>query len=361
MTPCWSSATSSVSASTSSNAAVQRARRRATAAAPFTANPANLFGQAALERVAEPGDTGDLDVAALVGDLQRGGERNDARRRSGFRPGARVRGRRPRSSGTSVGRRRGRPARRRPSVRRTCAPRSRRASTPTSTAATSSHCGACTASVWTTARGARSRTSVAISSSGWRTPVSLLTSITETTAVRSSSAAASTSRSTTPSAAARRSAPPGSRRCRGDRTTPSTALCSIPVVDDAVERPVACACRPGRALDREVVALAAAAGEHDLVRAAAETRRRRLARRLRAPFSSPRDARVRARRVAGMLREEGRSSPRSPRAASASRPRGRGRRARTRLGGERGNRTSVPGVHDRQRVKLSHPGEILHT
>ena len=62
----------------------------------------------------------------------------------------------------------------------------------------SSHCGACTASVWNTARGARSRTRAATSSSGCTTPVSLLTSITETTAVRSSSASASRSRSTTP-------------------------------------------------------------------------------------------------------------------------------------------------------------------
>ena len=56
-------------------------------------------------------------------------------------------------------------------------------------AATSSHGTACTASVCTTALGARSRTPATILSSGWIVPTSLFTSITDTTTVRSSTAA----------------------------------------------------------------------------------------------------------------------------------------------------------------------------
>ena len=60
---------------------------------------------------------------------------------------------------------------------------------------------ACTASVCSTARGARSRTTAATSARGWIVPTSLLASITDTTRdVESSSASASASRSTTPRA-----------------------------------------------------------------------------------------------------------------------------------------------------------------
>ena len=60
-------------------------------------------------------------------------------------------------------------------------------STPDVRPATSSQPNACTASVCTSAAGARSRTSATTSSSGWRTPVSLLTSITDTRRTLSSS------------------------------------------------------------------------------------------------------------------------------------------------------------------------------
>ena len=166
----------------------------------------------------------------------------------------------------------------------------------------SHHCGACTASVWNAAFGARSRTSVAMSASGWRTPVSLLTSITDTTAVRSSSAPANASRSTTPDA------------CRPDPGDPEAlpreavagaehGLVLDAGADDAVEPRHRAAGGPCRALDREVVALAAAAGEHDLVRPGAAHRGDGLTcffeRGLRGA-----GGRVRPRRVGGVVGEE---------------------------------------------------------
>ena len=94
---------------------------------------------------------------------------------------------------------------------------------------TESHGTPWIASVWSAACGAARCTRSAIAPSGWTMPVSLLTSITETTAVRASSAAAKASRSTTPSAPAsigRTRKPSPSSRAHA----PSTALCSIAVV-----------------------------------------------------------------------------------------------------------------------------------
>ncbi|GIU88776.1 MAG: hypothetical protein KatS3mg009_3291 [Acidimicrobiia bacterium] len=133
-----------------------------------------------------------LLVAPRVGHLQRGRQRDGPRRRSASPPAGPARGPRPRPAAPAA-RRRARRAPPRPSARRTCAPRSRRGPRLAGVARRSSHCGACTASVCSTARGARSRTSRATSPSGCTIPVSLLTSITDTTAVRSSSAPASRS------------------------------------------------------------------------------------------------------------------------------------------------------------------------
>ena len=144
-------------------------------------------------------------------------------------------------------------------------------STPAAASATSSHGTAWTASVWTSTAGARSRTRRTISSSGWIVPTSLLTSITDTTAVRSSTAAASASRSTTPVAgtASLATRKPSAASRSHDASTP---LCSNAVVTTPSPPPAARA-RAGRALHREVVGLGAAGGEHDLAGLGAEERR----------------------------------------------------------------------------------------
>ena len=99
----------------------------------------------------------------------------------------------------------------------------------------------------------------------------------------------------------------------------------MPVVTTPSSAAVAAARGPRRALDREVVALAAAAGEHDLVRTAPAHRGDRLARLFERGLRGPRRARARPTGSRGARRGTA-ASPRSPRAASASRPRGRGRR-----------------------------------
>ncbi len=79
---------------------------------------------------------------------------------------------------------------------------------------------ACTASVWTSACGASSCTSATTASSGWRTPVSLLTSITETSRTVSSRASARASRSIATTAV------DADRPPAGGATASSTAGCS---------------------------------------------------------------------------------------------------------------------------------------
>ena len=166
----------------------------------------------------------------------------------------------------------------------------------------------------------------AISSSGCTMPVSLFTSITETTAVRSSSAAASRSRSTVPAAVA------GTTATRAPWRPQAVDGAEHGLVLDAggdhavgvaaVER------GPGRALDGEVVALAAATGEDDLARARARAARR--------PARGPPRARSwrPARRAwppdgfAACCGEERAPSPRPLRVASASMRRDRGRPSR---------------------------------
>ncbi len=89
--------------------------------------------------------------------------------------------------------------------------------------ATSSQQNACTASVCSTAAGARSRTTSATAASGWTVPISLLAAMTDTRVTESSRASASRSRSITPSA------PTGTTRPLRDSTGSSTAWCSMAV------------------------------------------------------------------------------------------------------------------------------------
>ena len=175
-------------------------------------------------------------------------------------------------------------------ARRTCDPRSRRGRAPAVATRRSSHCGACTASVCSTARGARPRTSAAISASGCTTPVSLLTSITETTAVFGSSAAARASRSTTPVSGRADAASRGSPRAPGARPRPAPPCARSPWSRRRRAHRSAPARGPRRALDREVVALAPAAREHDLERRRAERARDRFARFFECASSPARDA-----------------------------------------------------------------------
>ena len=71
-------------------------------------------------------------------------------------------------------------------------------SAPVSAMVTGSEQKACTASVWTSARGTADLTASAILRTGCRAPVSLLAAITDTTAVRSLIASSTSSGATTP-------------------------------------------------------------------------------------------------------------------------------------------------------------------
>ena len=124
----------------------------------------------------------------------------------------------------------------------------------------SSHDAACTASVWSNARGARSRTTAATAPRSVIDPTSLLTAITDTTATSSSMASRE-----------RVEVHPGQAVDRNDG----------PVVTlHGVEHRVVLARRahgpttrpPHRASDGGVVALGAAAREHDLAWLAADRR-----------------------------------------------------------------------------------------
>ena len=220
-------------------------------------------------------------------------------------------------------RRRARRARRRPSDRRTCAPRSRRGRRrAVAGAEVEPREGLHRVGVDDRARrafaDARRRRPRA---SGCTMPVSLLTSITETTAVRSSSAAASASRSTTPAGVGADALDPepfalepvarAEHRLVLDRGR-----------DDRRRAPAPVARRPRRALHREVVGLAAAAGEHDLARRAAAHLARPSRARPRAPTSPP--APPRAFPTGSRSPRRGTApSPPTPPVATASRPRGR--------------------------------------
>ncbi len=192
-------------------------------------------------------------------------------------------------------------------------------------AATSTHGTACTASVCSTARGARSRTTSATRSSGCSVPTSLFTAITETTAVRPSSASASTSRSTTPSAVtptSRRRNPSRARRSAGF----STAWCSTALTT----RPSPCpAARAGRAapctarLSDSVPPLVNTTSPGSHPRCSATTSR--------AASSAVLEARRRGVDARGVAERPGAGRApwrRRPRGATGSWPRGRGRRRR---------------------------------
>ena len=265
-TPAWSSATSSVSASTPRNPRCALPATLARAVAVLE-HAGNRGGQAVDQAVAQGGDADDVGGARIARRPERGGHRDrpgDVRR---ARPQPAPPGRRPRST-----------ARSRSPLRTTSAPvplgppnlcaEIATRSTPAAAAATSIHGTACTASVCTTALGARSRTPATILSSGWIVPTSLFTSITDTIAVRSSTAASNRSRSTTPDSGTETASTrkPSAASRSHDASTP---LCSNAVVTTPSAPRVARAAA-GDPLHREVVGLGAAGGEHDLGRSDGE-------------------------------------------------------------------------------------------
>ena len=154
-------------------------------------------------------------------------------------------------------------------------------------AATSTHAAACTASVCTTACGARARTMRTTSASGWTVPTSLFTSITETTTVRSSISDAERVEIDDPT---RRD------RCLGDpeplASEPSRGREHRLVLERRDHDPVAVAVLASRSrctLHRQVVGLGPAGGEDDLSRLGAQIRGDRLARRLQGRLGGPGD------------------------------------------------------------------------
>src|SRR5207244_3232887 len=178
ITPCWSSARSSVSASTPSNVQCRMPATR-DADAPFTANPETW--------AASPRSSWSRNAAIrAISSARRLCVMRSAVANATIPATFCVPARNPRSWPP-------------PSTSGTSWVPSRTINAPTPfgppnlwpdiatnetsavAAGRSSHCGACTASVCTTARGAISRTRRATSLMGWRTPVSLLTSITDTT------------------------------------------------------------------------------------------------------------------------------------------------------------------------------------
>ena len=322
-TPAWSSATSSVSASTPRN--------------PRCALPATLRAPVAvLERPREPrragrrpGDRASAPmrttsaarashvarsaaaIATAPGDVRRAGP-EPALLAAAF------------DQRLDRGRRRGRRAHRCPSgPPNLCAEIATR-STPAAARATSSHGTACTASVCTTALGARSRTPATILSSGWIVPTSLFTSITDTTAVRSSTRGEQPRRRRRrPTRGTGRPPRSGSPRPRAGRTTRARPCARTPVVTTPSPRPVR-AGPAGRPLHREVVGLGAAGGEHDLGRADAEQLGDLLPGLLERRLRRPR-RRVAARSGCRTCPAGTAPSPRPPRAASAWWRRDRGR------------------------------------
>ncbi len=111
-------------------------------------------------------------------------------------------------------------------------------SAPPAASATSTYAAACTASVNTTASGARRRTDATTSATGWITPVSLLAVITATTVHLDDKARASASRSSTPkeSTGSSRTSAPISPAARADSrtagcSTADTSTSASPVVE----------------------------------------------------------------------------------------------------------------------------------
>ena len=175
-----------------------------------------------------------------------------------------------------------------------------------------------------------SRAIATTSSIGWRVPTSLLAHITETSATDagSRSTRARSASGSTPAGlvdrqqldlgalvlgepvAAGRARRGARSRWRGSRRAARVRV----------------AARPEEALDREVVGLGAAGGEHDLAGPGAERRGDRLAGLLDDPPGTA--ARRRAARTGCRRGRGGRSSPRPPPAASGWSPRGRGRPSR---------------------------------
>ena len=200
-----------------------------------------------LDRGREPGDRRGVDgaaadvalLAAAVhqrGDARPRGVRRARRRRTGRRPCARS------ASARRRRRRRSRPGPRRPPARRRCAP------------------------------GCRARPAIATTSAiGWRVPTSLLAHITETSATSSgsrSTASRSASRSRRPCRSTGSSSTSAPSRSPSQCSGSSTAWCSTARGEDPDAARVGVAARPVDALEREVVGLGAAGGEHDLARTA---------------------------------------------------------------------------------------------